>query len=564
MFNNKLKASLFKAIFTVMILIIYKTLFGYYNISIGLIIALSCIAFLKFDFTLCPVYKTLSFIGLSFFLLLMSFLSGLNPFIGFIINIFTIFIVSYIYIDTSKNMVSYLFIFIYIYMISIPVPFNLLPKRFLSLLFGVLTIIISQFLFNKNKFKASCTNMILNSLYSINKEINSIIRDNYTKKDNILIHNSLRNLLLLINDKNLNSAFSKVISNHYFNIAVILERLTVLIDKINLLKNESLKINYLNDLTSVLSNIIKYIETKNLNNDYDIFLKKYSDIQKDYNAIYECNNLVEMLYSNIKTIDNPVNRIKVDLKELILNNISVNVNSLKFNFSIKISLAISLSMFFVDKFNLPNGKWMIITIYVLIQPFISDTVIKTKKRIKGTILGVSLFVLIFGVLHPNIPRVIFMFLILLIYFYATDYYVKVIFTCMLALSINLTGNSLETLSILRLSFILLGSIISILFSRYFLPFTHVNHIDDLKNKYLALSSNMVLELRNLLNGKSTNDNLVKLSLDCNTIESHLLSLSKNLNDPTIKEFINTEYKIISHIRLSTLSFYNNKIKRSLS
>ncbi|MBM7835807.1 FUSC family protein [Clostridium sardiniense] len=563
MTTNQLKTSAFKAIFTVIILIAYKTLFGNYNASIGLMIALSCISFLKFDFTLYPLYKVIELTGLSSFLLVMSFLSGFNPLVGLIINMFTIFIVSYIYTNTSKNMVSYLFVFIYIYMIGIPVPLNLLPERFLSLLFGIFIIIISQFLFNKNKFKNSCTTMILDALHCMNEEIKNILENNYDKKDNLLIHNSLRNLLLLINDKNLNGIFSNALNKPYFNIAIILERLNTLINKINMLEDVSFRKEYLKYLNYIICNIIGSIENKNFNYKYVDFSYKCSDSHKESKVIEECTNLIELLCLNVNTLNHPINTIKLDLKELFCNNHHIHINSLKFNFSFKISVAISLSMFFIDKFNLINGKWMLITIYVLMQPFISETIVKTKKRIKGTIIGICLFVLIFGVLHTNIPSSLFLFFIFFVYFYATDYYVKVIFTCMLALSMNLTGDSLETLSTLRFSFIILGSLISLLFSKYFLPFTHSIHVNHLKDKYLELSSNMLSEFCDLLDGKGNEENLIKLALDCNTIESSLLSISKTLNDPSIEEFINNEYIVISHIRLSTLNFYHNKFKRSL-
>ena len=564
MSKTKLKVSVFKAIFVTIMLIVYKKFFGNYDVAIGMILALSCIAFLKFDFTLNPIYKTTSFICLNLFLLVMSVLSGINPFIGFIINLITIFIVSYTYMDTSKNMVSYLFTFVYIFMISIPVPYNLLPKRFISLLFGILVIMISQFIFNRNKFKSSCNNLISNSLNNIIKEIDDIIQGNDNKRGNILTYDSLRSLLLFINNKNSYGIFSKGVNEHYFNIAVILERLTDIIRKIDSLDDKPFKANYLIDIKIILSDMLKIINSGKFNNNHKDLLKTYVDSEDKHSVIYECNNLIDMLYVNIEKIDNPSKMIKADFKKLLLDNISINFGSLRFNFSIKMALAISVSMFFIDKFNLSNGRWILITIYVLIQPFISDTIVKTKKRIKGTLIGVSLFILIFGIFQPKIPTIIFIFLLMLIYFYATDYYIKVASTCVLALSINLASNNLQTLSILRFSFIFIGAIISILFSKYFLPFSKINHLNELKNRYLLLSSKMVSELNEVLNDKYDISHLKKLSLDCNTIESTLLSLLKNTDDTKTKRLIYTEYKVISHIRFSTLSFYNDKLKRSLS
>ena len=564
MSKTKLKVSVFKAIFVTIMLIVYKKFFGNYDVAIGMILALSCIAFLKFDFTLNPIYKTTSFICLNLFLLVMSVLSGINPFIGFIINLITIFIVSYTYMDTSKNMVSYLFTFVYIFMISIPVPYNLLPKRFISLLFGILVIMISQFIFNRNKFKSSCNNLISNSLNNIIKEIDDIIQGNDNKRGNILTYDSLRSLLLFINNKNSYGIFSKGVNEHYFNIAVILERLTDIIRKIDSLDDKPFKANYLIDIKIILSDMLKIINSGKFNNNHKDLLKTYVDSEDKHSVIYECNNLIDMLYVNIEKIDNPSKMIKADFKKLLLDNISINFGSLRFNFSIKMALAISVSMFFIDKFNLSNGRWILITIYVLIQPFISDTIVKTKKRIKGTLIGVSLFILIFGIFQPKIPTIIFIFLLMLIYFYATDYYIKAATTCVLALSINLASNNLQTLSILRFSFIFIGAIISILFSKYFLPFSKINHLNELKNRYLLLSSKMVSELNEVLNDKYDISHLKKLSLDCNTIESTLLSLLKNTDDTKTKRLIYTEYKVISHIRFSTLSFYNDKLKRSLS
>ena len=261
MSKTKLKVSVFKAIFVTIMLIVYKKFFGNYDVAIGMILALSCIAFLKFDFTLNPIYKTTSFICLNLFLLVMSVLSGINPFIGFIINLITIFIVSYTYMDTSKNMVSYLFTFVYIFMISIPVPYNLLPKRFISLLFGILVIMISQFIFNRNKFKSSCNNLISNSLNNIIKEIDDIIQGNDNKRGNILTYDSLRSLLLFINNKNSYGIFSKGVNEHYFNIAVILERLTDIIRKIDSLDDKPFKANYLIDIKIILSDMLKIINS---------------------------------------------------------------------------------------------------------------------------------------------------------------------------------------------------------------------------------------------------------------------------------------------------------------
>ena len=547
--------SLSKAIFTVCMIVLYKVLFGPENISIGLMVAFSVIAFLKLDFSLYPLYKGTVFSALSFFLLIMSFLAGLNPFLGLIINIFTIFIVSYLYMKESKNMVSYLFLFIYIYMVNINVPVELLPKRFLSLMFGVLIIIVSQLLFNKNKFSKKSSKLLLDGLLSIKDGINNLL--NNKEYDASILNNKIRELLNLIDEQN-----STVLFKHYFNIAISLERLAININKINLIADLNVKHSFLNDLNAEICNLINIISRNNYNSiDFSL---KYKDNFKKYPLLKECSDLLNILNANFLFLNDYKHKIKITLKDIKLKKKNININSLDCNFSVKVALAVSIPLFFIELFSIPNGKWIIITIYVLLQPFSDDTIIKTKKRIKGTVIAVSAFILIFGILNINIPEPLFLFVLLFFYFYAKDYYIKVIFTSLLALSVNLSNFSLEFLSTTRFTFIIVGSIIALLVNKYLLPYTKVHHTNALKAKYLVLSNSLTKELCNLVDGNINEDKLIKLALHSNSIESKLLLLANNLNDSSLKNIIKSENKIIRSTRFSILNIYSSKIKRSLS
>lgn len=552
--------SLSKAIFTVCMIVLYKVLFGSENISIGLMVAFSVIAFLKLDFSLYPLYKGTVFSALSFFLLIMSFLAGLNPFLGLIINIFTIFTVSYLYMKESKNMVSYLFLFIYIYMVSINVPVELLPKRFLSLMFGVLIIVISQLLFNKNKFNKKSSVLLLNGLSNIKNGVTALL-DN-KEYDASILNNKMRELLNLIDEQNSSIFFSTILFKHYFNIAISLERLAININKINLIADLNVKHSFLNDLNAEISNLINII-SKNNSNTIDFSLK-YKEDFKSYPVLKECYDLLNILNTNFLFLSDYKHKIKITLKAINLKKKNININSLDCNFSIKVALAVSIPLFFIELFNIPNGKWIIITIYVLLQPLSDDTIIKTKKRIKGTIIAVSVFILIFRILNINIPEPLFLFVIMFFYFYAKDYYIKVIFTSLLALSVNLSNYSLGILSTTRFTFIIVGSIIALLVNKYLLPYTKVHHTNSLKDKYLILSNSLTKELCNLVDGNINEDNLIRLALYSNLIESKLLLLANNLNDSSLKNIISSENKIIKSIRFSILNIYSSKIKRSLS
>ncbi|MGL4570072.1 MAG: FUSC family protein [Clostridium sp.] len=561
--KHKLIISLLKAIFTVVMIISYKVLFGPSNVCIGLMVAFSAISFLKLDFTLYPVYRSTVFIILSLFLLIMSLIAGLNPFIGLIINIFTLFIVSYIYMKDSKSMISYLFLFIYIYMVSTPITIDLIPKRLLSLLFGIFIIILGQFLFNKNKFKTSSSVIIIDGLYTIKEEIQNVLyhSSNYDKTSKI--DTDIRKLLNLINEQNSSITFSTILLKSYFNIAVILERLPIVINKVATSTNIKDRDEFLKDLNIEISSIINILLKKKCTTCTN-FSFKHKDLLDKLDYAKECTELIKILYSNISALNNPLTRMKINLKDVFENTRDFKRNSIGFNFSIKVAIAVSLSLFFVHIFNIRNGNWIVITIYVLLQPFSSDTIIKTKKRVKGTVLGVILSIIIFGVFHSHIPESLLLIPVLFFYFYATDYYIKVIFTCILSLSLNLSTGTLEYLSIGRFSFIIIGCVIALLFNKYFMPYDSALHTISLKEKYLKLSNAMTEELSNIINGTSDENTLIKLALDCNSIESKLLLTANNSNDSSLKEILDTEYTTISSIRFCILNIYSSKLERSLS
>ncbi|MCG4734640.1 FUSC family protein, partial [Casaltella massiliensis] len=67
---------------------------------------------------------------------------------------------------------------------------------------------------------------------------------------------------------------------------------------------------------------------------------------------------------------------------------------MKFTYATKVAIGIALGGFIMDYFNLKEGRWILYTIFSVIQPYTEDGIIKTKKRLFGTILGcISVFIL---------------------------------------------------------------------------------------------------------------------------------------------------------------------------
>ena len=435
---KRFKLPLIFAVLSVVLMGGYKTIFGVENTIIGLIIAMASYAFLRLDLTSYPIYKSMIFLILNLFLAISAYISAINPFVGLIINFLILFTVSFIYTTEFKNVISYIFLLLYVYMWEYPISLDELPRRLVAMGVGVFIIIGIHILFNRRNFKKNSNSIIIRSIRNIQKEICHIINKSYMEKENIYIDSELRKLLILIEGRNNN----KFIENHkddiYFNIVLILERINSIINKVGKVNNKSKDvIDYLNSLNHDLENITLFLERKVecINEEKDDLNKDCTInnwTEKEYAFLGECTELIRLLEKNINNLyeynrKKSRKRIKVkfNFKELLIGNSSLKMKHLRVAYSLKLAIAVSLIMFIVDLFKIPQGRWIVTSVYVVIQPYEEETLTKAIKRFKGTIIGVILYISIFTFFPHIIPLELLLLILMFLYFVQKDYEKKV-------------------------------------------------------------------------------------------------------------------------------------------
>lgn len=558
---KRFKLPLIFAVLSVVLMGLYKTIFGVENTIIGLIIAMASYAFLRLDLTSYPIYKSMIFLILNLFLAISAYISAINPFVGLIINFLILFTVSFIYTTEFKNVISYIFLLLYVYMWEYPISLDELPRRLVAMGVGVFIIIGIHILFNRRNFKKNSNNIIIRSIRNIQKETCHIINESYREKENIYIDSELRKLLILIEGRNNN----KFIENHkddiYFNIVLILERINSIINKVGKVNNKSKDvINYLNSLNHDLENIILFLERKiecineekaDLNKDYTI----NNWTEKEYAFLGECTELIRLLEKNINNLyeyrrKKSRKRIKVkfNLKELLIGNSSLKMKHLRVAYSLKLAIAVSLIMFIVDLFKIPQGRWIVTSVYVVIQPYEEETLTKAIKRFKGTIIGVIIYISIFTFFPHIIPLELLLLILMFLYFVQKDYEKKVVCTALMTLSFGLSRSTVGYLAFYRFLFVIIGIVIALGVNKIIFPQSIKNSIYDLKERYLELTSKLLCELKSILYEEKYNENTVKLLLDCNLIESKLIENKLIAENLEIKDLVDKQSIILSKIR----------------
>lgn len=558
---KRFKLPLIFAVLSVVLMGGYKTIFGVENTIIGLIIAMASYAFLRLDLTSYPIYKSMIFLILNLFLAISAYISAINPFVGLIINFLILFTVSFIYTTEFKNVISYIFLLLYVYMWEYPISLDELPRRLVAMGVGVFIIIGIHILFNRRNFKKNSNNIIIRSIRNIQKEICHIINESYREKENIYIDSELRKLLILIEGRNNN----KFIENHkddiYFNIVLILERINSIINKVGKINNKSKDvIDYLNSLNHDLENITLFLERKvDCINEEKDDLNKSSTINnwtdKEYTFLGECTELIRLLEKNINNLyeyrrKKPRKRIKVkfNLKELLIGNSSLKVKDLRVAYSLKLAIAVSLIMFIVDLFKIHQGRWIVTSVYVVIQPYEEETLTKAIKRFKGTIIGVIIYISIFTFFPHIIPLELLLLILMFLYFVQKDYEKKVVCTALMALSFGLSRSTVGYLAFYRFLFVIIGIAIALGVNKIIFPQSTKNSIYDLKERYLELTSKLLCELKSILYEEKYNENTVKLLLDCNLIESKLMENKLIAENLELKDLVDKQSIILSKIR----------------
>ncbi|WP_415334781.1 FUSC family protein [Clostridium perfringens] len=558
---KRFKLPLIFAVLSVVLMRLYKTIFGVENTIIGLIIAMASYAFLRLDLTSYPIYKSMIFLILNLFLAISAYISAINPFVGLIINFLILFTVSFIYTTEFKNVISYIFLLLYVYMWEYPISLDELPRRLVAMGVGVFIIIGIHILFNRRNFKKNSNSIIIRSIRNIQKEICHIINESYREKENIYIDSELRKLLILIEGRNNNKFIENNKDDIYFNIVLILERINSIINKVGKINNKSKDvIDYLNSLNHDLENITLFLERKvDCINEEKDDLNKSSTInnwaEKEYAFLGECTELIRLLEKNINNLyeynrKKSRKRIKVkfNLKELLIGNSSLKMKHLRVAYSLKLAIAVSLIMFIVDLFKIPQGRWIVTSVYVVIQPYEEETLTKAIKRFKGTIIGVIIYISVFTFFPHIIPLELLLLILMFLYFVQKDYEKKVVCTALMTLSFGLSRSTVGYLAFYRFLFVIIGIGIALGINKLIFPQSIKNSIYDLKERYLELTNKLLYELKSILYEEKYNENTVKLLLDCNLIESKLMENKLIAENLELKDLVDKQSIILSKIR----------------
>ncbi|CEP91767.1 membrane protein [[Clostridium] sordellii] len=550
--------------FIAMISIFSFLIFGKENLLIGIgsiSIAITMIG-QNYKSNKIQTFITLSVIQL--ILGLGAYISGYSSIIATFVSLSISFSIYYIFSNETKASKSSAFMTLYVLLLYSPITIEQLPKRLIALIFSSLVIMCLYFILSRYNFKKITNSQIINTIDLINKQLDLI-------KEGQVIEEFNKNASILLKNIELN-IYDSIEKNKKLSIEVYKKEVVVLLLKkintsLNHIKESEIDETLFKNLKFVLDDIKLYILEKISDNElkerfikydsnYDI--KSLNSDLKTYNY-YNLRLAIKELYRQLDNefiIQNLREKISLRLQlktdiDILKNNFSMS--SLRFNIAVKASILIATSIFIVNYFNIYEGKWIVLTLSILLLPYAEQSSKKALDRVIGTVIGAIIFGLIYKFIDGNIILITIVFLIsLYMNISVRKYDIRCIFitiNAIMAVKMIYPSSVVFKLIEYRIVLILIAALLTWIIVNLIFPYKIKNDIANIIKHYIKFD-NYIISL-------STSEGIEyeeieKINIKNNYLWSRVNFINKQLKNDDIEEFLKRQNDFFTNISLSIL------------
>lgn len=543
----------------------FNVVFGMENILIGISTITAVLMFLGKDFSLNPVSTAVKLIIFNVLMGIVTFLASQNAILGIPLNFIFVFIIGYT-LCYNLNTPSFVpFNLQYVFLLFATVTLDQLPKRLLSLAVGAVIIVLSQVLFNKNKIYKQGNSVLSGVCSNIVKKVELLEKnESITELDN-KIKNGINTFRKFVYNRREQQFYFTDESKIKLNISLELEKINSALnelaeqkDAVHILNEDNFKEDFLDAINAVKACLEKDEKIDKLDKLFtDIFGK---DDKKGNASVFKIKALNSLYFirqslDDLNKLDKKKYNIVRKLEEIPsnykLSNIykeSFRSNSLRFSYAFRLALGITFSTFIVDFFNLEEGRWIVYTVNSLIQPFYEHSKEKMNDRLIATMIGIVIITIVFYFIKNPTARMLSTLIIGYLLSFSNTYRIRTITVTVSAIGAAALHGSSTVLSVERLVFVVTGTIISVILSKFVFPYNAEDarkYLISLYDKTIASQINIV---KNLVSKNERADSAMKNEiLRANMIEDRLLSNDIDDEDSSVHEYLDNQRALVMNI-----------------
>ncbi|MGL5647287.1 MAG: FUSC family protein [Clostridium sp.] len=544
-----------------MITIIFS--FGIENGMLAFPIALTAISLAFEDIHVKTLRKTIKLLFFNTSIVTLAYLASLNPYTGVLINFITVFLIAYFLTARFNPKIYKPFMMLFVFTSFSPTDFPDFITRIESIIFGVLFVIILTFITSRKTYKSLIKEDIYMPFSILSQNLDSLLKGEDFKKGYKSFSKSMRALCYKIYVTRYRNYLVTHIGKIEFDLFLSLERLNIHLN--NLASKKDLKNNKtILYLKHAIDHSLEILKTSNNIDEVIFSLRSFVSLNSNEDEFKTLIEIIHCLSASIyrltklkaSEINKPyeswhIPKIKSPFS---FNREHLTFNSIKVRFALRISIALTLTVFLGHIISLYKFIWVAITIMSVMQPYYEETLSKAKERIIGNLIGVTTIITLLHITKD--PNVAIAALIVALYFtYGfKEYYKLSIFTSIASISMASLTTGLTEITISRISFIGIGILVVFLFNKFVFPYNIQSGIKTLTGKLLKYNTTLLTEYINFKEKKPNFDSIAFRDLIIlTTLNAEKLVLRNSiLNSKYIDDIVELNNNFTINLAFNTL------------
>ena len=497
--------------------------------------------------------KLLKIYGMLMVVTIFSYIANLNLVLCVVVNLLLPSLLVYLYTDSFKPRGYFIYVMAFVFLELRQIPFSALPKRFGALAFGMVVVTVALYI---NSFKQKQKNsyeLAQLGLKNISNQINKLSQKENMKGDTENLSRIIYSINNLIyssrNFKYLVDSFGA--NNYYF--MLVFQKFEYVIKNISMSQVEFHEndITYLGELHRILQKIsteMNQEDNQYLINLLDEFLKEnhFTNQDTEHDMAYILNILKVVLLKMVNPyLENKKANWRIPKKTHKLHGIRYNLKLDRFQlrFALRLSFVLTVTFFLSKLSGFNHSYWIPMNAFFMVAPFYEDSTWRVHSRILGTIVGSILSLLLLIIFHAQSAHIVIIVLMTICMYSVTpSTWIMTSYSTCYGLALTTLAMDREQAIILRLIYISIAAVISILANKYILPNKSSYEFKLNVTKLITIDREMVLTLRKALeNNKKVDHSYLK----------ELLIISNQ---------INLDIKNYKKQNEAEESFYNNLVE----
>lgn len=535
-------------------------LFGIKNMMLAFPIALTSTVLGRQNFHIKTINKSIRILLLELSIVIVSYLSSINMWIGIVVNFISIFLIMYTIVSPYDIGFYKPFIMLYVFTQYVTVSRSELPNRLLSVVFGCIIITLFSYI-RKHNEKDMLINNVKSSLSIIKEQLSNVIENDYQENLSDKCSRMMRALAYKVYITRYKRFLTTKLGKIQFRLFIYIEYLNLYIKGLeSKYKDSDISKKDIKELINLINKVISYCKNKiTIDSLYDEIkyikekLEGNSSYIKDgfiiiFKIINNLSEISKMSDEEVNTVYTEWERTKYD-KRLYSFKAYFKKDSIRFKFAIRMAITLTVSLFAAEILGFHKVIWAVITIMSIMQPYYEDTISNVKGRIKGNAIAI----LITGILINIINNKIFTIVILIIalyLLYAFKKYSRIsLYAGIASICLSSLSENINKLIFYRVGYLIVGVIVVLLANKYIFPYKLDDGIRQLEEKINRYTSYLQEHYKEYISGvKKENDHEIRdLIIHITLLSQKLYLRNLEYGEENIEKFIRENNNLVINI-----------------